>query len=70
VGGSGQVQFKVSVDEFLINFAIQRDMRFLVDVSMKEGKVSIAVFLLNGCSCGYYSDDPGRPSACLVHEAK
>jgi len=45
-------------------------MRFLVDISMKKGKVLIAVFLLNLCSCGYYSGDPGRPSAYLVHEAK
>lgn len=36
VGGSGKVQFKVSVVEFLINFAIQRDIRFLVDVCMKD----------------------------------
>jgi hypothetical protein len=47
VGDSGQVQFKVSVDEYLINFVIQRDIRYLVDVSMKEGKVPISVILLN-----------------------
>jgi hypothetical protein len=47
VGDSGQVQFKVSVDEFLKNVAIQRDTRFLVDISVKEGKVPISVFLLN-----------------------
>ena len=47
VGDNGQVQFKVSVDEFLKNVAIQRDIRFLVDVSIREGKVPIYVVLLN-----------------------
>jgi hypothetical protein len=47
IGYSGRVKFKVSVDEFLKNVVIQRDIIFLVDVSMKEGKVPISVFLLN-----------------------
>jgi hypothetical protein len=47
IGASGRVKFKVSVDEFLKNVVIQRDIRFLVDVSMKEGRVPISFFLLN-----------------------